>query len=94
MQGALALAGEGVDVVLLARNAADLDTAATAIAARTGRPSRSRATRATMRPVRAAAPAVAALGGIDIYQCRGATRGQAKPPALGEISPTIIFGPT
>ncbi|MEZ5845019.1 MAG: SDR family oxidoreductase [Hyphomicrobiaceae bacterium] len=86
---ALALAGEGVDVALLARNAADLDTAATAIAARTGRKAVAVAgDTGDDGSVRAAvASAVAALGGIDILVNAAAQPGgQAKPPALGEIT--------
>ena len=86
---ALALAGEGVDVALMARNTAELDSAAAEIAAKTGRKAVAvKGDTGDDASVKAAvAAAMASLGGIDILVNAAAQPGgQAKPPGLLEIT--------
>lgn len=86
---ALALAGEGCDVALLARDQAGLDLAAAEIRTATGRSvigvSGDTGDDAAVR--KAVAAAVAGLGPIDILvNCAAQPGGQAKPPGLLEIT--------
>lgn len=83
------LAREGVDVALLARDAAALDAAAGEIARETGAKARGfKADTGDDASVRAAvADVIAAFGHVDILVNAAAQPGgQAKPPALGEIT--------
>ncbi len=84
-----ALAAEGVDVALLARDKAALDQAAAEIAKATGRRiiivSADTGDDASVR--KAVVDVTAALGGVDILvNCAAQPGGQAKPPGLLEIT--------
>ena len=91
---ALQLAREGVDVVIAARNEAELATAARALAAETGR----KVVALTVDTGKDASVkalvegAVAALGGIDILVNAAARAGgQAPPPKLAQITDAIFW---
>ncbi|MFC5393323.1 SDR family NAD(P)-dependent oxidoreductase [Bosea vestrisii] len=88
------LALEGVDVVIAARNQAELDAAAAELAKETGR----RIVGLTVdtqddASVKAVvAGTVAALGGLDILVNAAAKPGgQAMPPKLAEITDALFF---
>lgn len=87
------LAREGVDLVIAARNQAELDAAAASIAAETGR----KAVGITVDTAedgsvkKLVAGTVEALGGIDILvNAAGKPGGQAPPPKLGEITDALF----
>ncbi|MGX5736026.1 SDR family NAD(P)-dependent oxidoreductase [Bosea thiooxidans] len=88
------LALEGVDVVIAARNQAELDEAAAALAAETGRRivglTVDTGDDASVKAV--VAGAVAALGGLDILVNAAAKPGgQSAPPKLAEITDALFF---
>lgn len=88
------LAREGVDVVIAARNPAELATAATALAAETGRKivglTVDTGSDASVKHL--VAGAVAALGGLDILvNAAGKPGGQAPPPKLPEITDALFY---
>lgn len=87
------LAREGVDLVIAARNQAELDAAAASIAAETGR----KAVGITVDTAedgsvkKLVTCTVEALGGIDILvNAAGKPGGQAPPPKLGEITDALF----
>ncbi|CAM5205001.1 short-chain dehydrogenase [Bosea thiooxidans] len=88
------LALEGVDVVIAARNRAELDEAAAALAAESGRKVVGRTVDtgddASVKAL--IAEAVAALGGLDILVNAAAKPGgQAPPPKLAEITDALFW---
>lgn len=88
------LAREGADVALVARNAAVLETAAAEISRATGRRIEGfTADTGDDAAVKAmVADALGAFGRIDILvNCAAAPGGQAKPPALAEITNEHFF---
>jgi NAD(P)-dependent dehydrogenase (short-subunit alcohol dehydrogenase family) len=88
------LAREGCDVVIAARNQAELDAAAAAITAETGRRAVGLvADTADDAQVKALiAGAVSALGGLDILVNAAAKAGgQAPPPKLAEITDEVFW---
>ncbi|MGP0091908.1 MAG: SDR family NAD(P)-dependent oxidoreductase [Xanthobacteraceae bacterium] len=88
------LAREGADVALVARNAAVLEAAATEISRATGRRIKGfTADTGDDAAVKAmVADVLAAFGRIDILvNCAAAPGGQAKPPALAEITDEHFF---
>ncbi|RYE73858.1 MAG: SDR family NAD(P)-dependent oxidoreductase, partial [Hyphomicrobiales bacterium] len=88
------LALEGVDVVIAARNQAELDAAAAELAQETGRKIVGLAVDtqddASVKAV--VAGTIAALGGLDILVNAAAKPGgQATPPKLAEITDALFF---
>lgn len=88
------LALEGADVAIAARNAADLEAAAAALAAETGRAlhpfTADTADDASVKAM--VAGAAAALGGLDILVNAAAMPGgQAPPPRLAEITDAAFW---
>ncbi len=88
------LAREGVDVVLAARNQAELDATAAAVAAETGRKivglTVDTGSDASVKTL--VAGAVQALGGLDILvNAAGKPGGQAPPPKLPEITDALFY---
>lgn len=88
------LAREGVDVVIAARNQAELDAAAADITAETGR----KAIGITVDTAendsvkKLVAGTVEALGGLDILvNAAGKPGGQTAPPKLGEITDALFY---
>ena len=91
---ALQLAREGVDVVIAARNQADLATAARELAAETGRKVVGIAvdTKSDASVKALVDGAVAALGGIDILVNAAAQAGgQAPPPELAQVTDSVFW---
>jgi len=91
---ALQLAREGVDVVIAARNQADLATAARELAAETGRKVVGIAvdTKSDASVKALVEGAVAALGGIDILVNAAAQAGgQAPPPELAQVTDSVFW---
>jgi NAD(P)-dependent dehydrogenase (short-subunit alcohol dehydrogenase family) len=91
---ARALAREGVDVVIAARNPGELDAAAQALAAETGRKvvgvTVDTGDDASVKALVAAT--VAALGGLDILVNAAAKPGgHAAPPKLAEVTDTLFY---
>ena len=88
------LAREGVDVVIAARNAAELDAAAADIAAETGRRVIGHVvdTRDDASVKALVVASVSALGGLDILVNAAAKPGgQAPPPKLAEITNELFW---
>src|SRR5580692_7495982 len=88
------LAREGVDVVIAARGAAELEAAARALAAETGRKvvALTVDTKDDASVKALVADAVAALGGIDILVNAAAQAGgQAPPPKLDQITDRVFW---
>ncbi|TMC09907.1 MAG: SDR family oxidoreductase [Chloroflexi bacterium] len=91
---ARALAAEGVDVVVVARGQADLETAAAELAAETGGrvvavPCDTASDESVREMVRRA---VAELGGLDVLvNCAAQPGGQAPPPKLAEIDDDVFW---
>ncbi|MGO4170914.1 SDR family NAD(P)-dependent oxidoreductase [Bosea sp. TAF32] len=88
------LALEGVDVVIAARNQAELDEAAAALAAETGRKvvGRTVDTSDDASVKALVAETVAVLGGLDILVNAAAKPGgQAPPPKLAEITDALFW---
>jgi NAD(P)-dependent dehydrogenase (short-subunit alcohol dehydrogenase family) len=86
---ALALASEGADVVIVARDKTALEAAAAEISQKTGRAIKAiSADTGDDGSVKAmVAAAASTFGRIDILvNCAAQPAGQAKPPALGEIT--------
>lgn len=88
------LAREGADLVIAARNQAELDAAAAGLATETGRKviglTVDTAKDESVRQL--VAEAVRALGGLDILvNAAGKPGGQAPPPKLAEITDALFF---
>ena len=91
---AMALAREGADVALVARDRVALDAAAAEIAAATGRRIKPfAADTGDDAAVKAMVGAVlAAFGGVDILvNCAAQPAGQSKPPGLAEITAEALW---
>jgi NAD(P)-dependent dehydrogenase (short-subunit alcohol dehydrogenase family) len=91
---ALALAREGVDVALVARDRTALAAAAAEIAASTGRKIKPYAAdTGDDDAVKTMVAAVAAeFGGVDVLvNCAAQPAGQSKPPALAEITADALW---
>jgi NAD(P)-dependent dehydrogenase (short-subunit alcohol dehydrogenase family) len=91
---ALQLAREGADVVIAARNGAELEAAARELAAATGRKvvALTVDTKDDASVKALVAGAVAALGGIDILVNAAAQAGgQATPPKLAQVTDAIFW---
>jgi NAD(P)-dependent dehydrogenase (short-subunit alcohol dehydrogenase family) len=91
---ALQLAREGVDVVIAARNAAELEAAARELAAETGRKvvALTVDTKSDASVKALVAGAVDALGGIDILVNAAAQAGgQAPPPKLAQVTDAVFW---
>jgi len=91
---ARALAAEGMDVAVVARGRADLEAAASELAAETGRrvvavPCDTGSDEQVRDMVRRA---VAELGGLDVLvNCAAQPGGQAPPPKLAEIDDDVFW---
>jgi NAD(P)-dependent dehydrogenase (short-subunit alcohol dehydrogenase family) len=89
-----ALAAEGANVALVARNAAALESAAAGVTARGGGTAKGFACDTTddASVKRMVADVVAAFGRVDILvNCAAKPSGQARPPTLGEITAEEVW---